>query len=77
MIFNGKLPHYIEYKDAILNFLNSGFDITSWRAIYSLGEEFGVPGLMMTTRLKKLKAVEIHGKQISIGGLLKQKSLIQ
>ena len=62
-------------QDLVMNALNSGFDATNWRAIYGLGEEFGVPGAMMATRLKKLNAMEIHGKQISLGGLLKQKHL--
>lgn len=62
-------------KDLVLNVLNSGFDATNWRAIYSLGEEFGVPGAMMVTRLKKLNVIEIHGKQIVLGGLLRQKHL--
>lgn len=63
-------------KDAILQILNSGYDVTSWKSIYSLGDEFGVPGSMMATRLKKLKAIEIHDKQISLGGLLKQPNLL-
>ena len=62
-------------KDLVLNVLNSGFDATNWRAIYSLGEEFDVPGAMMVTRLKKLNVIEIHGKQIVLGGLLRQKHL--
>lgn len=63
-------------KDAILQILNSGYDVTSWKSIYNLGDEFGVPGSMMATRLKKLKAIEIHDKQISLGGLLKQPNLL-
>lgn len=63
-------------RDVVLNALNADFDATDWRAIYSFGEEFGVSGAMMATRLKKLNAIEIHGKQIALGGLLKQKNLL-
>lgn len=63
-------------KDSLLNTLDSGFNPTNWREIYSLGEKFGVSGSMMATRLKKLNAIEIYGKQIVLGGLLKQKNLL-
>lgn len=63
-------------KDSLLNALDSGFNPTNWREIYDLGEQFGVTGSMLATRLKKLNAIEIHGKQIVLGGMLKQKNLL-
>ena len=63
-------------KDLLLNALDSGFNPTNWREIYDLGEQFGVTGSMLATRLKKLNAIEIHGKQIVLGGMLKQKNLL-
>lgn len=63
-------------KDRVFDAINSGFDATNWRAIYSFGEEFGVPGAMMATRLKKLNVIEIHDKKISLGGLFRQKHLL-
>lgn len=63
-------------RDLLIRALDSGFNPTNWREIYKVGEEFGVSGSMMATRLKKLNAIEIHGKQIVLGGLLKQKNLL-
>jgi hypothetical protein len=62
-------------QDSVMNLLNSDFNVTDWRAIYNRAKEFGVSGSMLATRLKKLNAIEIHGKQIVLGGFLKQRRL--
>ena len=55
-------------KDRLLEVLETNLDITNWRTIYNLGEEFGVPGSMVASRLKQLKIIEIGGdKRIALG----------
>jgi hypothetical protein len=49
-------------------FRQMNLDITNWRTIYNLGDEFGVPGSMVASRLKNLKIIEIgDDKRISLG----------
>lgn len=63
-------------KDRLMEVLESNFDITDWRVIYKLGIDFGVSGSMLASRLKKIGAIDINGKQITLGKMFKHSVLI-
>lgn len=63
-------------QDRVFEVFESDYNFTNWRGIYQLGSDFGVSGAMMAQRLKKIGAIEIDDKTISLGPLFKQKRLI-
>lgn len=63
-------------KDRLFEIFESNYDLTKWRVIYKLADDFGVSGSMMANRMKKCGAIEIYNKQIKHGQLFKQKTLL-
>lgn len=63
-------------RDKLMGYLNDGWDVSQWTPIYQLSERFEVSISMMCTRLRKIGAIEVSGKQITLGSMFSQKGLL-
>lgn len=53
-------------KDRVLDYLETGIDLSRWPALYGIAEDFGVSCSMVKIRLEKLKIIKVTGKTIEV-----------